>query len=144
MPKSRDKNRTGKGNQSPLKEIAISAGLGAGGMLILLVIFALVMSAQDVPGKLTPIMVTAVLVIGSLMAGYRCGRRLRQNGMMNGALTGGLMYLVLLAVALVKPGNEVGIAALYKVLMMVTGGAVGCVLAVNRREKVKTIRPKHR
>ena len=54
------------------------------------------------------------------------------------------MYLVLLAVALVKPGNEVGIAALYKGLMMVTGGAVGCVLAVNRREKVKTIRPKHR
>lgn len=66
-------------------------------------------------------MVTITLVVGTLAAGYRCGRQLRQNGIVNGALTGGMMYLVLLAISLTVPRNEVGLLALYKCLLMLGG-----------------------
>lgn len=143
MPKSREKGHAGKGG-TPLREIAVSAGMGAAAVLVLLTIFALIISAQDIPNSLTAPMVTLALVTGTLLAGYRCGRRLRQNGIANGALTGGLMYLVLLAVSLMMPENEVGLLALYKCLMMLAGGAVGCVLAINHRSKAKTPRMKRR
>ena len=113
-------------------------------MLALWTVFALVMSAQDIPGGLTAPMVTITLVVGTLAAGYRCGRQLRQNGIVNGALTGGMMYLVLLAISLTVPRNEVGLLALYKCLLMLGGGAIGCILAVNHRSKAKMSHPKRR
>ena len=134
MPKSREKGHGVKGSgPPPLREIAISAGMGSAVVLALLTVFALVMSAQDIPGGLTASMVTTTLVVGTLAAGYRCGRQLRQNGIVNGALTGGMMYLVLLAISLTVLRNEVGLLALYKCLLMLGGGAIGCILAVNHR-----------
>ena len=144
MPKSREKNRTGRENRSPLKEIVISASLGLGEILILLAVFSLVMSAQDIPEKWIPGMVTVVLVVSTFLAGSRCGRRLRQNGMVYGALTGGLMFLILFTTALAIPHNEAGLPVLYKGLIMATGSAIGCVLAVNHREKGKVVRSKRR
>ena len=144
MPKSREKGHGVKGSGPPLREIAISAGMGSAVVLALLTVFALVMSAQDIPGGLTASMVTTTLVVGTLAAGYRCGRQLRQNGIVNGALTGGMMYLVLLAISLTVPRNEVGLLAQYKCLLMLGGGAIGCILAVNHRSKVKMSHPKRR
>ena len=60
---------------------------------------------------------------------------------MNGALTGGMMYLVLLAISLTVPRNEVGLLALYKCLLMLGGGAIGGILAVNHhRHRAAIIR----
>ena len=84
MPKNREKGHGVKGSGPPLREIAISAGMGSAVVLALLTVFALVMSAQDIPGGLTAPMVTITLVVGTLAAGYRCGRQLRQNGIVNG------------------------------------------------------------
>lgn len=53
MPKSREKGHGVKGSGPPLREIAISAGMGSAVVLALLTVFALVMSAQDIPGGLT-------------------------------------------------------------------------------------------
>lgn len=144
MPKSRENGHSARGSSAPLLEIAVSAGMGTAVVLALLTICALGMSAQETPGNLAAPMATVTLALGTLAAGYRCGRRLRQNGIVNGALTGGLMYLVLLAISLAVPENEVGLLALYKLLMMLAGGAVGCIVAVNRRSKVKTGHPRRR
>ena len=138
MPKNREKGHGAKSTGTPLREIIISGGIGAAAVLILL---AVMMSVQDVPGRLAAPMVTLSLAAGTMLAGYRCGRRLRQNGIINGALTGGLMYLILLVAALTVPKNEPGLLALYKCLLMVVSGAIGGVLAVNKRSKVK---PAHR
>ena len=144
MPKIREKGQGLKGSGTPLQEIAISAGIGTAVVMALMTAFALVMSAQDIPGSLTAPMVTITLVVGTLAAGYRCGRQLRQNGIVNGALTGGMMCLVLLAISLTVPENEVGLLALYKCLLMLVGGAIGCILAVNHRSKAKISHPKRR
>ena len=143
MPQNREKGHAGKG-ETQLQVIAISAGIGIIAVLVLLAVFAMIMSDQDIPNGMTAPLVTLSLVAGTLLAGYRCGRHLRQNGMANGALTGGLMYLALLAVSLMMPENEVGLLVVYKCLMMLVSGAVGCILAVNRRSKPKTPRKKHR
>lgn len=68
MPKSREKGHGVKGSGPPLREIAISAGMGSAVVLALLTVFALVMSAQDIPGGLTAPMVTITLVVGTLAA----------------------------------------------------------------------------
>ena len=44
MPKSREKGHGVKGSGPPLREIAISAGMGSAVVLALLTVFALVMS----------------------------------------------------------------------------------------------------
>lgn len=54
------------------------------------------------------------------------------------------MYLVLLAISLTVPRNEVGLLALYKCLLMLGGGTIGCILAVNHSSKAKMSHPKRR
>lgn len=143
MPQNREKGHAGKGG-TQLQVIALSAGKGIIAVLMLLAVFALIMSVQDIPKGMTTPFITLSLVAGTLLAGYQCGRHLRQNGMANGALTGGLMYLVLLVIALLLPENKMHLLALYKFLMMLASGAVGCILAVNHRSKTKMPRRKHR
>ena len=77
MPKNREKGHGTKSTGTPLREIIISGGIGAAAVLILLAVMALLMSAQDVPGRLAAPMVTLSLAAGTMLAGYRCGRRLR-------------------------------------------------------------------
>lgn len=144
MPKSREKGRTGKAANTPMTEIAVSAAMGSALVLAVLAVFAFIMSVQDIPGSLTVPIATLALAAGAVLAGYRCGRRLRRNGIANGALTGGLIFLVFTAISLAIPKNEIGLLALYKCLLMVVGGALGCVAAVNRRSKIKPPHTKRR
>ena len=56
-----------------------------------------------------------------------------------------VVVFILLVAALTVPKNEPGLLALYKCLLMVVSGAIGGVLAVNKRSKVKPAhRPKSR
>ena len=144
MPKSTKTNHGSKTNGSPLRDLAVSAGWGLAVIALLLVLLSLLLCSRDIPAGMTLPLVTVALAAGTLLAGYRCGRRLRQNGIMNGVLTGGMMFFVLLAASLLQPHGEVGLLALYKCLLMLAGGATGCVLAVNHRSKVKTVRTKRR
>ena len=80
MPKSKKTNHSSKTNGSPLREIAVSAGWGLAVIALLLVLLSLLLCSRDIPAGMTLPLVTVALAAGTLLAGYRCGRRLRQNG----------------------------------------------------------------
>ena len=48
MPRNREKGHVGKG-ETQLQVIAISAGIRVIAVLVLLAVFAMIMSAQDIP-----------------------------------------------------------------------------------------------
>ena len=52
MPQNREKGHVGKG-ETQLQVIAISAGIGIIAVLVLLAVFAMIMSAQDIPNGMT-------------------------------------------------------------------------------------------
>lgn len=84
MPKNREKGHGAKSTGTPLREIIISGGIGAAAVLILLAVMALLMSVQDVPGRLAAPMVTLSLAAGTMLAGYRCNRGCAKTGSSTG------------------------------------------------------------
>ena len=89
MPKNREKGHGAKSTGTPLREIIISGGIGAAAVLILLAVMALLMSVQDVPGRLAAPMVTLSLAAGTMLALFadvtqlnvsRLKEKLKENG----------------------------------------------------------------
>lgn len=69
MPQNREKGHAGKG-ETQLQVIAISAGIGIIAVLVLLAVFAMIMSAQDIPNGMAAPLVTLSLVAGTLLVTY--------------------------------------------------------------------------
>lgn len=126
-----------KTNDFPYMAIVSSAVMGLGVILLLLLLFSLLLSAQDIAQSMIAPFTVLMLLIGGMVGGYRCGHLLRKNGFLIGVLTGALQYLVLLLIALALPQNELGLSALYKLLLITVSSAIGSIIAVNRRSKVK-------
>ena len=122
---------------SPYQSLLISAALGLLVGLTLLLLFSLLLSARDIPNSLTMPITTLILILMGIIAGHRCGRLQRHNGMLNGFLVGLIEFAVLLLISLAVPGHEVGILALYKLLILVVSACIGSILGVNKRTRIK-------
>lgn len=129
-----------KTNEFPYMAIASSAAIGLGVILLLLLLFSLLLSVQDISQSMIAPITVLMLLLGGMVGGYRCGHLLRKNGFLIGVLTGALQYLILLLISLALPQNEVGISVLYKLMLIVVSSAIGSIIAVNRRTKVKQSR----
>ena len=128
---------TPKNITNPYLRILISAAYGILFDLILLLLFSLLLSSRDMPAGMTVPITTLILVGGAMLGGYLCGKALRKNGLLNGLLIGGLQFLLMLLISLALPGNEVGILALYKFLILAVSAGIGSILGVNHRKKMK-------
>ena len=144
MPKMRaEKGKHISNSDLPAARICISAGWGLLTDLVLLLIFALVLAFKGVPrGFLRPI-VTVILTAGGITGGFLCGKALRRNGMLYGALVGTVQFLVLLPAGLAVQGGGFTVLGLYKWLLLLVGGAVGCVIGVNRKSRFRRAALKH-
>lgn len=113
---------------------AVTFGLLA--TTVVLLLFSLIMCKKDVPFMLLNPFSTGLLMLGSFLSGYLAARRIRERGMMVGALCG-LMIFALLMLASFMSRFDVGLAALIKLVISVVSGAIGGIIGVNARLKRK-------
>lgn len=132
MSKNPKKGKPGRA-QLPIVRAMISAGWGLLLDLVLLLLFSVFFYLKDLPAEMNRPVATVILMLGGLLGGYLCGKALRRQGLLHGVLVGGVQFMVLLLVSLSCSGSEVMALALYKCLMLLVSGAVGCILGVNRK-----------
>ena len=118
-----------------LRPIIIGAVVGAICCALLLLIMAAVMAAQDIPkSAITPMAVVAAAA-GSFIGGIVSARIAKERGLLFGAASGLLLYL-LVAIAGFALLKEIrGMFILIKLAVMVGSAAIGGVLGVNMRKR---------
>lgn len=137
--KGKAKQRSaGKSNNATTNMItmlkAVTFGLLATTAVLLL--FSFVMCKKDVPFVLLNPFSAGLLMLGSFLSGYLAARRIRERGMMVGALCG-LIIFSLLMLASFMSRFDVGLAALIKLVISVVSGAIGGIIGVNAKLKRK-------
>ncbi len=100
----------------------------------ILMLFALIMSMQDVPTMLFGPMSVSAILLGCMAAGLVQGRFMRASGLVNGLMMGGLLYALIFALSL-GMGEPVGLAALFKWIIALLSGAIGGIVGVNLRSR---------
>ena len=119
--------------QTLLRPVAIGLCVGVVCCTLCLLLAALLLNTVDVPqGAVAPLAVCAA-GLGAFAAGVAAALATGCRGLMWGAVCGGLLYLVLLLAGLIRTGSIDGGYALIKMAVLTLCGALGGLLAVNRK-----------
>lgn len=79
----------------------------------------------------------AFIGIGGLLGGYISARLNKSAGLAVGALTGLIVFIIILIVGLSQSVGTITILTIYKLLVTVVFSALGGVLGVNKKNKIK-------
>lgn len=109
--------------------------IGAVCCLIILMLFAAVLAAQDIPQMAVTPMAVAAAAIGAFIGGMVCARIARVRGLIFGAACGLVLYLVVMIAGFAMLKDIRGWFALVKLLIMTGCGAIGGVIGVNIRKR---------
>lgn len=127
--------------QTAATAIALLLGASAGAAVsaALLAVSALIfVKSGSVPLGAAPLVTSLIGAIGALAAGYLTVGLCKSRGMLMGALSGLLLFCAVLIGAAVSGSTEGGAAIVTKCAIFLIGGAIGGVIRVNRRVKVKS------
>ena len=79
----------------------------------------------------------AFLGIGSLVGGYIAGRINKKSGLAVGAISGFIVFVIILIIGLSQSVGTITIITLIKLIALVVFGGLGGVLGVNKNKTVK-------
>ena len=119
---------------------AVVFGGVAGAILctVFLIFCAFILSAaSQMPQTILPTLTLAISAISAFLAGIVAARISGENGLLCGALSGFLLFLLIALSGFAVAQEPLSASLLTKGAVMVICGAIGGVLAVNRRVKVK-------
>lgn len=128
-----------KNELSPMMELLRDGAIGALIGIVLCIVFsliaALVVSSADLPHRSVMPISMGIIGLSSLIGSLVSGKIHKRQGLVLGALVGGLMLLVVLAAGFFVPDESDGAAMIYKALATFFPALVGSVIGVNLRRK---------
>lgn len=104
--------------------------------LLLIASFALA-QMKSVPGSAVGTITMVFGAFGALAGGYIAVSIARCRGMMYGILTGLVLFLVVVIVGVCSSTESVSIATVIKGAAMLLSGAIGGIVAVNKKQRVR-------
>jgi putative membrane protein (TIGR04086 family) len=121
-----------------VRSIVIGSVVGAALCAILLGVCALAfVSSGFIPqGVISPMMI-ALSVISSFIAGFVTAKISRKRGLAYGALSGLLLFILFLVSGLIAYKDAIPFSAWIRMLVMVLSGAIGGLLSINKKSKIK-------
>lgn len=118
-----------------LRPVLIGTVAGVLCCLAVLLMFALLMAARDVPqSAVTPMAVTAAAV-GAFFGGFISARAAGSRGLAYGAATGALIFLLIVIAGFSFLQDIRGWYAVIKLLVIVISASLGGVYGVNIRRR---------
>ncbi len=118
-----------------LRPLLIGVAVGILCCTLLLLLMAALIQRVDVPrGAALPLAVGAAAV-GAFAAGLTAALVSGQRGLALGAVSGFMLFLLVLLAGLARYAAVDGPTALLKAVALVVAGAIGGVLGVNRRRR---------
>ena len=125
--------RRAKGKNGGLFCVAAASAVGIGAMLVLMLMFAGVLS--QIPAPLSVFRPAGLVIgaLGSAASGLVCALLSREKGFFYGLACGAILFVILLVVSLLAWNQKLGSYTLVKFFTMLLAGAVGGCFGVNAR-----------
>lgn len=119
--------------QNLLRPLALSLCVGVVCCTLCLLLAAMLVNTIDVPQEAIAPLAVCAAGMGAFAAGLTAGLVTGCRGLVWGSVCGAVLYLVLLLSGLIRTGGVDGGYALIKLAVLTLCGAVGGLLAVNRK-----------
>ena len=116
-----------------IKQIIIGVGIALLASFILLLLYASMLSFTDIPESTIPPVVITITGISILIGSIIGSRKLSKNGIMNGALVGGIYMIMIYLISSLLNGNfSVNLQAIIMILVAIACGVIGGIIGVNK------------
>lgn len=128
---------TGKGTaSSAVRAVAIGTLAGAFLCAALMTACAAAFSASGkLPQGLIYAVTLVIIALSSFFAGFASAKLSKERGILYGGLAAGLLAIIFMICSMTVLDQELTANAFTKILIMVISGAIGGILAVNRKTK---------
>lgn len=121
-----------------VKALALSAGVMAAVSGLLLVLAALIIAKLGaLPRGIQPVLTTAIGCLAIFLGGFCASLYAKEKGILLGVASGALYALCAAALSLAIFQSSLGVGAIGKLAAFLLSGAIGGILGVNRKSKVK-------
>ncbi|MBQ1950124.1 MAG: TIGR04086 family membrane protein [Clostridia bacterium] len=118
-----------------VRPILLGVAVGVLCCTLLLLLMALVVQTVDVPRGAALPMAIAAAAVGAFAAGLTAALISRRRGLLLGAVSGLVLFLVVLLAGFARYTAVDGGTAIIKLLVLMAAGGLGGVLGVNRRRR---------
>lgn len=112
------------------------------GSLIITILMMLssiiILQTGSLPGDILSYVVLVFIGIGSLLGGYIAGRIYKKNGLIIGAVTGVISFLILFLSGISNISEGVGIMTILKLVVTIIPSMLGAILGVNKKKKLSS------
>lgn len=99
---------------------------------VIISLLAVAISNIDMPHSMFSAFSTVALGLGCIVSGYVSGAIYRSKGIINGLISGISTYVVLFLISFLVIG-EIGLVAVFKLIICAFSGIIGGILGVNKR-----------
>lgn len=132
------RNNKYNNNSKILTSTIIGSFAGIISCALLLIICALALTkSSGIPHLAVSPLVMIVAGMGAFIGGYVSALISKQNGMMCGLICGFIMFLILFIASLITVRTALSMNTIVRLLLMLLTGAIGGILGVNKRKKIK-------
>lgn len=114
-------------------EQMIALTVAAGVILLLICAMAFLLTKIDAGKNILSAMSTGALVAGAYFGGLAGGRKRKRNGLAAGALTGVLMFVIILIAGSIFAGYSARITSFGKLVLTIAAASVGGAVGVNSK-----------
>lgn len=134
------KNNENKGNAGGIIPPAIFGSLlGMGFIIILLCIFALIMSLGIIPVNLAPLLASVGVAIGGFLGGLFAAKKSGKNGIFVGAVSGIFLFTLFSIFSLIVYKTAPGSSTLIRAIIFIISASIGGILGVSSTNKRKIV-----
>lgn len=120
------------------KTILLSVGVMSAASAALLLLLALIFGKSgSLPKGAVPIITTLIGCIATFFGGFSASLYTKEKGILIGLASGGVFLIIVAMVSLFSYENTLGIASIGKAAAILLSGAIGGILGVNRKTRVK-------
>lgn len=131
---------TGKnGAMGMIIPIAVGVCVSVAVCMVLMIVFAAVLSKSNFSETTVLVMSMIAQGVGALCGGFAGARLFGQSGMIIGAASGAVVFLLFTAAALIFGSGGMTIVTVIKLVLMLLCSVLGGICGVNLRKKTKVI-----
>lgn len=98
---------------------------------------AVLLSVGLLPDYVLNCATVATLGMGTLFGGFISARITKSAGMINGVITGLLVFLLITLIGVAKSNDSFTIITLAKLIVAIACAGLGGIIGVNKKEKIK-------
>ena len=127
------------GLKSLIKPVVWGCIFGTIITFLIMMLLAFFLTVKDFPKSFAAPLVSVAAGIGSLAAGFVAAKKFKKQGFQIGALTGFVLFLIVVLVSMFVSGAGFSILSVIRLLIMVLSSSIGGLFSVNMKQKRKIV-----